>query len=93
VLKNNLRAAYFNTFAAVCAFFFDYNHSAVFALVNRLFGADFFAFTALDTDARFVSAGLREKRFNTEGRFFRVDFIEMVNGAYLQAEAAASAIR
>jgi hypothetical protein len=93
MLEYYLWSADFDTFAAVGAFFFDYNHGAVFALINRLFGADFFAFTALDTDARFVSAGLREKRFNTEGRFFRVDFIEMVNGAYLQAEAAASAIR
>jgi hypothetical protein len=92
VLKNYFGAANPDTFAAVGAFFFDYNHRAIFALIDRFFGADFLAFTTLNTNARFVSAGLRKMRFDTEGRFFGIDFLKMMHTANLHAQAAACAV-
>ena len=92
MLKNHLGSADLNTFAAVGAFFFDYYHSAIFALVNRFLRTDFLAFTALNTDAGLVGSRLRKERFYAKGRFFGIDFVKMMNTANLRAKAATGAI-
>jgi hypothetical protein len=93
MLEYYFRTTYFDTRAAISAFFFDNNHRAIFALIDRFFGADFLAFTTLNTNAGFICTRLRKVRFDTEGCLFRVDLLKMMHAANLHAQAAAGAIR
>jgi hypothetical protein len=92
VLENNLWPTDRNTFAAIGAFFLDYNHGAVLALIDSFFGAYFLAFAALNADARLECPRLRKERFNPHSRFLRIYFLEMLDCANLRAQAASGTV-
>lgn len=92
MLEYHLRHTDFDTFAAVGAFIFEHNISAVVTPDNCALWAGFQAFTALSTNMRFKQSRLRETRLDTQAGLFGIDFLKMADGANLRAQTASAAL-
>jgi hypothetical protein len=80
-----------DTFAAIGAFFIDYDIGAVITTIDCALGANLHTFAALCADSGFVYSRLREMGLDFQAGLFRIYFIIMADSTNLHAQTASGA--